>query len=79
MRGPARVSVDSRRSGHPGHQIEGGHVFGEIDWIKLTCTEETADLDFEAGAEWSVPDNWTPCFVRVKAEKDTTFSFFEFE
>ena len=55
------------------------HVFGEIDSIRLNCGDATTELSFEVGAEWRVPDDWTPCFVRVEAKRDTTFSFFEFE
>lgn len=55
------------------------HVFGEIDSIRLNCSDATSELTFEEGAEWDIPDDWTPCFVSVEAERGTTFSFFEFE
>jgi len=55
------------------------HVYGEIEGLELDCREQSRQLDFESGAEWSVPGDWKPCSVIVEAGRGTTFSLYEFE
>lgn len=55
------------------------HVFGEIEDIQLECRENSRQLNFENGAEWSVPAGWKPCSVVIEAGRGTTFSLYEFE
>ena len=62
---------------HPTFAV--ANVFGEIDSIELYCRNQTHRLQFEPGAEWSVPADWEPCYVEIDARRDTTFSLFEFD
>jgi hypothetical protein len=53
-------------------------VSGEIRGIELDCSGERQELDYEVNVEWTVPRDWNACIVRVRAERDTTFAFYEF-
>lgn len=55
------------------------HVYGEIRAIDVDCDEQAAQLEWEAGAEWTLPDDWEACTLRVDAPPSTTFSLYEFE
>jgi hypothetical protein len=55
------------------------HVYGEIEGLELDCRKQSRQLNFESGAEWSVPAGWQPCSVIVEAGRGTTFSLYEFE
>jgi hypothetical protein len=53
-------------------------VSGEIRSIDLACDGGSEDLDFEADVEWTIPDDWSACILRVHAQRDTAFALYEF-
>lgn len=55
------------------------NVFGTIESIGLDCEDQSDEIVYEQGAEWSLPDGWTSCELTVAAEPGTTFSLYEFE
>jgi len=55
------------------------NVFGEITGVRVDCDNHAADLAFEAESEWTLPDEWGRCAVRVSGLQGSAFSLFEFE
>ena len=55
------------------------HVYGEIEQIAVECGEQTEPLQYETGEEWTLPEDWQACKLRVEASRGTTFTLFEFE
>jgi len=56
-----------------------GRVSGRIDEIEIRCRGVTELLVYDVGAEWTLPDDWRSCELRVDATQGTTFSFYGFE
>ena len=57
-----------------------GSLRGNIQAIELSCRGGVEEfLVYEAAAEWSLPDDWRNCELRVEATPQTTFAFYEFE
>ena len=54
-------------------------VYGEIRSIDVECEKRNARLEHEVGVEWTIPDDWGTCTVRIDAERRTTFALYEFE
>jgi hypothetical protein len=54
-------------------------VYGEIRSIELRCPDRIEQLSWEEGAEWTVPEGWLSCPVRVQAARGTTFALYEFD
>lgn len=54
-------------------------VYGEIRSIEVDCDGRTERLQWEAGVEWTLPDDWGSCTLLVEAPPSTTFSLYEFE
>ena len=55
------------------------NVHGRIRDLRVDCDKTAANLDYEADAEWSVPDSWGACTLRVGAKRGTTFALYEFD
>lgn len=55
------------------------NVYGAIPAIDLECGARVERLAYEPGAEWTLPDDWESCELRVEAAPGTTFSLYEFE
>jgi hypothetical protein len=56
-----------------------GSLNGAIEAIELSCKGLKEQLVYEGGAEWTLPDDWRSCELRVDAEPQTSFAFYEFE
>ena len=56
-----------------------GALRGNIEAIAIRCRGVEEQLDYEGGAEWSLPDDWEACELRVEASPQTTFAFYEFQ
>ncbi len=54
-------------------------VYGEIDTVEVQCGRQTEALAYEAGVEWTLPEDWGACELLVEAPMGTTFSLLEFE
>lgn len=54
-------------------------VFGEIRNLEVDCDDGDAQLEQEAGIEWTLPDSWGACTLVVDGARDTTFALYEFE
>ena len=52
---------------------------GEIAEIAVRCRGIEETLDYVAGSEWSLPDDWRRCSLRIDATPGTRFRFYEFE
>lgn len=55
------------------------HVNGDIESVEVKCPGRTEKLQYETGAEWTLPADWGACDLRVDAPRGTTFSLFEFQ
>ncbi len=53
-------------------------VTGTIRKLALDCAENNRRLDYQAGAEWTVPGGWSSCRLQVSAKRGTTFRLYEF-
>jgi hypothetical protein len=55
------------------------HLLGEIREMEVECAEGSKRIEFETGAEWTVSQEWSGCFLEVDGKKGTTFALYEFE
>jgi hypothetical protein len=55
------------------------NVHGKITSIGVECHGKKERLTYDAGVEWTLPDEWGACTVAVEAPTSTTFSLYEFE
>lgn len=55
------------------------NLYGQIESIDLDCGDQSERIEYEPGAEWSLPDGWESCEVTVAANPGTTFALYEFE
>jgi hypothetical protein len=54
------------------------HLYGRIRAMEVKCSRRTERLRFELGAEWTLPNEWGACVLRVDAPLGTTFTLYEF-
>ena len=54
-------------------------VHGEMGRLEIKCGERTEESRYEDGAEWTLPEDWKDCDLRVEAPRGTTFTLYEFE
>jgi hypothetical protein len=54
-------------------------VHGEISSMRVDCDGGAAPLEWEVGAEWTLPDDWEACTLRVAAARGTSFALYEFD
>ena len=54
-------------------------VHGEIGRLEIKCAQRTEEAHYEEGAEWTLPEDWRDCGLRVEAPRGTTFTLYEFE
>lgn len=52
---------------------------GELRSLELDCDGRTMRLEWELGLEWTVPEGWEACTLRIDGEPTTTFALYEFE
>lgn len=55
------------------------HVNGTIEKVDVKCRGRNEALQYEPGAEWTLPADWGACSLRVDAPRGTTFSLFQFQ
>lgn len=53
-------------------------VEGVVKEIRLSCAEESRQLEYKQGLDWIVPAGWTDCFVHISGESGTNLSIVEF-
>jgi hypothetical protein len=56
-----------------------GEVQGEIGRLEIKCGERTEELRYEDAAEWTLPEDWKDCDLRVEAPRGTTFTLYQFD
>lgn len=54
------------------------HLYGKIRAVDVKCRGHERRVQYKIGVEWTLPDDWRACAVRVDAPRGTTFSLFEF-
>jgi hypothetical protein len=62
---------------HPTFAI--GRLVGKIEQLELRCRDNEEVLQYESGSEWTLPDDWQSCSLRVGATEGTRFVLYEFE
>jgi hypothetical protein len=74
------VRVGDAAWNHPltSHTFTIGSVMGHIKGLRLRCDRYDKNLDYEAEAEWTVPNAWNDCTLLVRAKQGTTFALYEF-
>lgn len=56
------------------------HVYGTISGIVVECRGKSQRrLQFHTGVQWTLPDDWRGCSLRVDAPSGTTFALYEFD
>lgn len=55
-----------------------GDVTGEIRRLVVDCERHSERLLYHAGTDWTIPESWGACMLRVSAKRDTTFRLYEF-
>jgi hypothetical protein len=55
------------------------NVYGEVRSVDALCEGGEETLTYEAGVEWTIPDDWGSCNLSVEAPRGTTFSLYEFD
>jgi hypothetical protein len=55
------------------------NVYGDIRSVDVECRGRKEHLQYESGAEWTLPDDWQGCDLLVEAPVGTTFSLYQFE
>jgi hypothetical protein len=61
------------------HTFTIAHLYGQIRKMQVKCSEGTQRLRFQVGAEWTLPEDWGTCTLRVDAPLGTTFTLYEFQ
>jgi hypothetical protein len=56
-----------------------GEVSGKVRKLEVDCEQGSLELDYEPDVEWTLPQAWNACMLRVRAQRGTKFAFFEFE
>lgn len=51
---------------------------GELERIRVECDRRSAELEFAADSEWTLPETWGSCTLTVEGDRDTEFVFYEF-
>jgi len=54
-------------------------VTGRIRDLRLDCGKTKHRLKYEPDVDWTLPDAWGQCTLNVRATRETTFAFYEFE
>lgn len=81
--GAQRV-IEVRIAGDPWSQLLTQRTFtlaldsGEIRAIEIACDGGKEDLDYAPDVEWTIPDDWNACILRVGGKRDTTFTLYQF-
>jgi hypothetical protein len=53
-------------------------VQGRVTSMDLTCGDQTRELVYEEGVEWSVPESWEDCSVYIHGDEGTELRIVEF-
>jgi len=56
-----------------------GDVLGEIRELQLDCDQGSEPIVYQAGVDWTLPNGWSACKLRVDAKRGATFTVYEFE
>ncbi len=81
----AEQMIDVRAGVDPWTHSLGGRTFtftsvsGKIRSLRADCQHGAKKLEFQSEVEWTLPDAWGACTLTVRAKRDTTFRFVEFE
>ena len=54
-------------------------VDGRLDSIDVVCNMKIISLEYQPNVEWALPETWGDCSVTVMGNRNTTFSFYEFQ
>lgn len=54
-------------------------LYGEIFGLDVDCVAGGIRLQWETGAEWTLPDDWGACTLQVQASRGTSFALYEFD
>jgi hypothetical protein len=56
-----------------------GDVSGTVRKIDVDCEEGRRTVDYEPNVEWTIPQDWSRCLLRVRAKRGSKVMFYEFE
>jgi hypothetical protein len=56
-----------------------GEVSGKVRKLEVDCEQGDRRIDYEPEVEWTLPEGWSRCELRVRAARATTFTFYEFQ
>jgi hypothetical protein len=54
-------------------------VTGEVRDLRVKCDRGSKRLDFRPDVDWTLPQDWRGCSLRVDATPGTTFALYEFD
>ncbi len=73
-----RVGRDPWRHPLTQHTFTIAQVEGEVRDLSVQCEHGKKQITYESGVDWTVPEAWGSCSLRVNAKRDTTFVLYEF-
>jgi hypothetical protein len=51
---------------------------GDLDSIEAVCNLRKVSMEYQPDVEWSLPESWGECSLKVMGDRNTTFTFYEF-
>ena len=51
---------------------------GDLDSIETVCNLRKVSMEYQPDVEWSLPESWGECSLKVMGDRNTTFTFYEF-
>ena len=51
---------------------------GDLDSIEAACNLRKVSMEYQPDVEWSLPESWGECSLKVMGDRNTTFTFYEF-
>jgi hypothetical protein len=74
-----RVGTDPWTHPLDGHTFTLTSVSGKIRSLRAVCQHGGTRLEFLSDVEWTLPAGWGACTLTVRAKRDTTFRYVEFQ
>jgi hypothetical protein len=53
-------------------------LVGEIRRLTVECDEGRERIDYESSVEWTLPNGWSACTLRVNGKRESKFRLYEF-
>ncbi len=75
---PAANDADGFNFGLYRRKFAFANVRGRLDRFNLSCDQRQSRSPISEGVEWTIPKNFSDCFIFIKGEPGTTFDIVQF-